>query len=277
MIKKTISSVLEGIIIDEKLAVFMDNKLQLRVEERIEWVKKIIDFVAPKYDEIIENLNSKGTQINVEMWQWCGGEFLLTEIPQITRGLRLDINGNWLHLIRNQQNNHSMKQFWRGISNHLEDDWTNSRFPGPMWQFIGDLEHELDKLLFYKLSTGLLDDEEGCPIEVLLESTIRPPVEYNASGQRTLGSGSSLRNLRDILEKFNVQIPTSISELCKTVPTLVSQEKSITLRYNNVNLLGQKRSIRTNPEHIGNNVMDIVKSNFLQKLELAQVEKLLDS
>ena len=61
------------------------------------------------------------------------------------------------------------------------------------------------------------------------------------------------------------------------MPTLVSQEKSITLRYNNVNLLGQKRSIRTNPEHIGNNVMDIVKSNFLQKLELAQVEKLLDS
>ena len=253
------------------------DKLQSRVEERINWVKKIIDFVAPKYDEIIENLNSKGTQINVDMWGLCEGDLPSTKIPQITQSLRLNMNGNWLRLIRNLQVDQVMKHFWGSISDHLGDDWSDSGFPSTIWQYIGDLEHELDKLLFYKLGTGLLDGEESCPIEVLLESTIRPPVEYNAIGQRNLGSGSSLRNLRDILEKFNVQMPTSISELCKTVHTLVSQEKSITLRYTGANLFGQKRSIRTKSEHIGNNVIDIVKSNFLQKLELVQVEELLNS
>ena len=250
------------------------NILQLRVEKNIEWVKKIIDFVAPKYDEIIENLNSKGSQINVDMWQRCEGDFPSTKIPQITEGLRLDTSGNWLQLIRkrNYQDDELMRAFWKSISEHLDDDWSNSGFPSTMWQFIGDLEHELDDLLFYKLGTGVLDNEDICPIKVLLESTINPPVLTNASGQRTLGSGSSLRNLREILEKFNVSIPKSISELCNTLPTLDSQEKSITLRYN---VVLAKKSIRTKSEHIGNNIINIVKYNFLKKLELLQVETLL--
>ena len=250
------------------------DKLQSRIERRIDWVNKIIDFVAPRYDEIIDNLNSKGSQINIDMWESCEGDLDSTKIPQITDFLRLDTSGNWHQLIRNYQDYQLMKQFWGSISKHLDDDWTNSGFPSPMLQFIGDLEHELDKLLFYKLGTGVLDGDEICSIEELLKSSIKPPVQTKASEQRTLGSGSSLHNLREILEKFNVPIPTSISGLCKTLPTLVSQEKSITLRY--VGFLSQKRSIRTKSEHIGENVIDIVKSTFLNKLELVQVEKLLD-
>lgn len=88
------------------------NTLQLRVEERIEWVEKIIDFVAPKYDQIIETLNSKGSKINVDMWDLCEGDFPSTKIPLITQSLRLDTNGNWLNLIRNLQDGTHMEEFW---------------------------------------------------------------------------------------------------------------------------------------------------------------------
>ena len=74
------------------------------------------------------------------MWGLCEGDLDSTKIPQITQSLRLDTNGNWFNLIRNLQDDILMEEFWRSISDHLGDDWSDSGFPSTIWQYIGDLK-----------------------------------------------------------------------------------------------------------------------------------------
>jgi hypothetical protein len=258
------------------------DKLESRVKERIEWVNKIIDFVAPRYDEIIENLNSKGSQINIDMWRTCEGDFPSTNIPQITEGLRLDMDGNWLHLIRHLQDDNLMEQFWGSISNHLDDDWTNSGFPTSIWRLIGDLKWELETFpethICHKLYEGKLDSDLKSSLEEILDSEIEGPIRYKmVNGKRmqiaNIGGNYSLFKLSEILSKLNISLPESFSELCHIIDDLKSTERSFKLRYKNG--FGKYTSINTTYTEIKDGIVTRVKQVVLRKIKLNQVEKLL--
>lgn len=282
--KKTICSDLEIIITDELLVVFMDmNGLQLRIEERIEWVKTIIDFVAPKYDEIIEILNSKGSQINVDMWSICEGDSPSTKIPQITQSLRLDTNGNWLNLIRNLQDENLMQQFWESISNHLDDDWSKAGFQGTIWQHVNDLKFELETFpetyISHKLYEGILDSDLKSSLEEILDSEIEAPIRYKMVNGKpkqiaNIGGSYSVFRLSQILSKINIPLPGNFSELCKIIDYLEITEGKYNLRYKNGH--GQYKSIKTTYVEIKDGIVKLIKKLVLRKIKLNQVEKLLD-
>tara|TARA_B110000914_G_scaffold178861_1_gene160754 strand:- start:380 stop:1171 length:792 start_codon:yes stop_codon:yes gene_type:complete len=258
------------------------EKLESRIKERIEWVNKIIDFVAPRYDEIIENLNSKGSQINIDMWGTCEGDFPSTKIPQITKGLRLDLDVNWLHLIRNLQDDVLMGMFWESISNHLDDDWTNSGFSSSIWRLIGDLEWELETFprtyICHKLYEGTLDSYLQLSLEKILNSKIEGPIRYKTvDGKRmqiaNIGGIYSVFKLSEILSKLNIFLPEKFSELCRIIDDLKITEKTFTLRYKTG--FGKHKSINTTYTEIKDGIVTLVKQVVLRKIELNQVEKLL--
>ena len=267
-------------------ALFMDmNKLQLRFEERIDWVEKIIDFVAPKYDEIIKNLNSKGSQINVDMWNFCEGDFPSTRIPQITQSLRLNTNGNWFNLIRNLQDDSNMEAFWKSISNNLGDDWSNSGFPSTIWQYIGDLKWELETFpktyISHKLFEGILDGDLKSSLDEILDSEIEKPTRYKmVNGKQKeiadIGGAYSVFKLSQILSKINISLPDNFSELChKMINDLDTTEETCNLRYKSG--FGQYSSTKTTYAEIKDGIVTLVKSRVLREIKLNQVEKLLDS
>jgi hypothetical protein len=263
------------------------DSLRLRFEKRIEWVEKIIDFVAPKYDEIINNLNSKGSQINVDMWVVCEGDFPSTKIPQITQSLRLDTNGNWFNLIRNLQDDNLMEIFWGSISNHLGDDWSDSGFPSTIWQYIGDLKWELETFpipntyISHKLFEGILDGDLKSSLDEILDTEIEKPTRYKmVNGKQKqiaeIGGAYSVFKLSQILSKINISPPDNFSELCyKMINDLDTTEETCNLSYKSG--FGQSSTTKTTYAEINDGIVTLVKNRVLREIKLNQVEKLLNS
>lgn len=174
------------------------------------------------------------------------------------------------------------KNFGGSISNHLDDDWSNSGFPSTILQCIGDLKWELETFpktyISHKLYEGILDEDLKSSLDEILDSEIKKPTRYemvNGKPIADFGGSYSVFKLSQILSKINISLPDNFSELCHKIDYLEATEETCNLRYKDG--LGRYKPIKTTYAEIKDGIVTLVKNRVLRKIKLNQVEKLLDS